>query len=147
GGVISLHNNVINAIEGGQLSASWTWIVMIVIAAVGALAIFLGDFRRRSAGLVAPPISITALKILAIVAACLIVAFVTNINRGRLVVIQGMPWVVLVVLAILALWTLLLGRTRFGRYVYAIGGNQEAARRAGINVNRVRTLAFLLCGL
>jgi D-xylose transport system permease protein len=148
GGVISLHNSIVNDIENGQLNSTWTWIVMIAIAAVASLVMFLGDLRRRSNGLVAPPLSITALKVVATVAACLIVAFVANINRGRFfTVIQGMPWAVLVVLAILAMWTLVLGRTRFGRYVYAIGGNAEAARRAGISVSRIRTMAFALCGL
>ena len=51
----------------------------------------------------------------------------------------------LIVLGVLALWTFLLGRTKFGRYVYAIGGNAEAARRAGVNLARIRTLAFMLC--
>jgi D-xylose transport system permease protein len=147
GGVISLHDPVINAIEGSQLSDSWTWIVMSVIAVLGALWLFFGDFRRRSSGLVAPPVSITVLKMLAIVAGCLVVAYVADLNRGRLVAIEGMPWAVLVVLAILVVWNVLLGRTRFGRYVYAIGGNAEAARRAGINVSRVRTMAFTMCGL
>jgi D-xylose transport system permease protein len=147
GGTIPLHDKIINGIEGASLSASWTWIVMIVIALLTALVIFIGDYRRRSSGLVAPPVSITTLKMLAVIAACLIVAYVTNLNRGRLIVIAGMPYAVLVVLAILAIWTLLLGRTRFGRYVYAIGGNAEAARRAGINVARTRTVAFTLCGL
>ncbi len=147
GGVITLQNTVINAIEGSQLSSGWTWLVMIMFAVLGALAIFRSDFSRKTNGLIAPPMSITALKMLATVAACLVVAYVANLNRGRLIVIQGMPWAVLVVLAILVLWNALLGRTRFGRYVYAIGGNAEAARRAGINVVRVRTLAFALCGL
>jgi D-xylose transport system permease protein len=147
GGVIALHNSVINAIEGGQLSGSWTWIVMSVIAVLGALTLFFADYRRRSNGLIAPPPSITAVKMAAVVVACLVVAYVANLNRGRLIVIQGMPWAVLVVLAVLVIWNLVLGRTRFGRYIYAIGGNAEAARRAGINVIRVRTLAFTLCGL
>jgi D-xylose transport system permease protein len=147
GGVITLHSTVINAIEGSQLSSSWTWIVMVLIAAFSAFMIFFGDYRRRTNGLIAAPMSITALKMLAIVIACLVVAWIANLNRGRAIVIQGMPWAVLVVLAILAAWTVLLGRTRFGRYVYAIGGNAEAARRSGINVVRVRTLAFTLCGL
>jgi D-xylose transport system permease protein len=147
GGVITLHNTVINAIENDQLSSGWTWVVMILIAVLSAFMIFFGDYRRRTNGLVAPPVSITALKMLAIVIACLVVVWIANLNRGRLIVIQGMPWAVLVVLAILGGWTVLLGRTRFGRYVYAIGGNAEAARRSGINVNRVRTLAFTLCGL
>jgi len=147
GGTITLRDPVINAIEGSQLNGSWTWTVMIVIAALGALGLFVSDFRRKSSGLAAPPLPITALKMLGIVAACLIVAYIADLNRGRLNPIEGMPWAVLVVLAILVAWNLMLGRTRFGRYVYAIGGNAEAARRAGINVSRVRTLAFTLCGL
>jgi D-xylose transport system permease protein len=147
GGTITLHNSVINAIENSQLSSGWTWIVMVVIAVLSALVIFVGDYRRRSNGLIAPPMSITALKMLGTIVACLVVAWVADLNRGRLIVIRGMPWAVLVVLGILALWTVLLGRTRFGRYVYAIGGNAEAARRAGINVSRVRMLAFTFCGL
>ena len=147
GGVISLHNSIINDIENGYLNPTATWIVMIVIAAVAGLIIFYGDIRRRTAGLVAPPLSVTLLKIAGIAAACIIVAWIANTNRGRLIVVEGMPWSVLVVLAILFLWTVLLGRTRFGRYVYAIGGNAEAARRAGISIVRIRTLAFMLCGL
>src|SRR6201996_1599599 len=147
GGVINLHNSIINDIESGYLSPTATWIVMIVIAAVAGLVIFYGDLRRRTAGLVAPPLSVTLLKIAGVVIASLIVAAIANTNRGRLIVLEGMPWSVLVVLAILFLWTVLLGRTRFGRYIYAIGGNAEAARRAGISIVRIRTLAFMLCGL
>jgi D-xylose transport system permease protein len=77
-----------------------------------------------------------------------VVVVVGNTNRGSLLLaVRGLPWVVLVVLGILVLYTGLLGRTRFGRYVYAIGGNTEAARRAGINTNRIRVMAFALCGL
>jgi len=147
GGVISLHNSIINDIENGYLNPTATWIVMIVIAAVAGLFIFYGDIRRRTAGLVAPPLSVTLLKIAGVAIACIVVAWIANTNRGRLIVVEGMPWSVLVVLAILFLWTVLLGRTRFGRYVYAIGGNAEAARRAGISIVRIRTLAFMLCGL
>jgi D-xylose transport system permease protein len=147
GGVISLHNSIINDIENGYLNPAATWIVMIVIAALAGLIIFYGDIRRRTAGLVAPPLSVTLLKIAGVAVACIVVAWIANTNRGRLIVVEGMPWSVLVVLAILFLWTVLLGRTRFGRYIYAIGGNAEAARRAGISIVRIRTLAFMLCGL
>ena len=147
GGVISLHNSIINDIENGYLNPTATWIVMIAIAAAAGLFIFYGDIRRRTAGLVAPPLSVTLLKIAGVAIACIVVAWIANTNRGRLIVVEGMPWSVLVVLAILFLWTMLLGRTRFGRYVYAIGGNAEAARRAGISIVRIRTLAFMLCGL
>jgi D-xylose transport system permease protein len=147
GGVINLHSSIINDIESGYLSPTATWIVLIAIAALAGLVLFYGDYRRRSAGLVAPPLSITMVKIAAIIVAAVVVALVANTNRGRAITLEGMPWSVLVVLAVLFLWTVLLGRTKFGRYIYAIGGNAEAARRAGISIVRVRTIAFTLCGL
>jgi D-xylose transport system permease protein len=55
--------------------------------------------------------------------------------------------VVLLVLAVLAMWTMLLGRTKFGRYMYAVGGNAEAARRAGVNLAMIRTIAFSLASM
>jgi D-xylose transport system permease protein len=147
GGVITLHNTVINDIENGQLSPTATWIVLIAIAVAAGAVLFYGDLRRRTAGLVAPPMSVTLLKIGAILVAAVVVALIANQNRGRAIVLEGLPWGVIVVLAILFVWTVLLGRTRFGRYVYAIGGNAEAARRAGVSIVRIRTLAFTLCGL
>jgi D-xylose transport system permease protein len=147
GGVINLHNNIVNDIESGYLSPVATWIVMMVIVGLAGLIMFYGDMRRRNAGLVAPPVSITLLKVAAVVAAGIIVVLIANTNRGRSITLEGMPWSVLVVLAVLFLWTVLLGRTRFGRYIYAIGGNAEAARRAGISIVKIRTLAFTLCGL
>jgi D-xylose transport system permease protein len=71
---------------------------------------------------------------------------VCNTNRGIRVPIRGVPWVVLIVLAVLALWTFVLGRTKFGRYIYAIGGNAEAARRAGVSLAWIRTAAFMCAG-
>jgi len=71
-----------------------------------------------------------------------------NTNRGHFIaVLHGVPWVVLVVLVVVVAYSFLLGRTRFGRYIYAIGGNAEAARRAGINLSRIRVAAFALAGL
>jgi D-xylose transport system permease protein len=147
GGVINLHNSIINDIEAGALSPTATWIVMIAIAVVAGAVLFYGDFRRRSAGLVAPPVSVTLLKIGGVAVAAIVIAVIANQNRGRLITLEGLPWAVLVVLAILVVWTVLLGRTKFGRYLYAIGGNTEASRRAGISIVRIRTIAFTLCGL
>src|SRR5207248_1642283 len=92
----------------------------------------------------APPASLTVVKMTAALLAGVGVVLICNTNRGRLVPIRGVPWVVLIVLGVLALWTFLLGRTSFGRYVYAIGGNPEAARRAGVNLSLIRTLCFTL---
>jgi D-xylose transport system permease protein len=147
GGVINLHSSIINDIEGGALSPTATWIVMIAIAVVAGGVLSYGDLRRRAAGLVAPPLSVTLLKVGGVVVAAVVISLIANQNRGRLITLEGLPWAVLVVLAILFVWTVLLGRTRFGRYLYAIGGSTEAARRAGISIVRIRTLAFTLCGL
>jgi D-xylose transport system permease protein len=148
GGIINLQNNVINDIESGALNPTASWIVMIVLVALAGLTLYMRDRNRRVSGLVAPPVSITLLKIAVIAIAGIVVVLVGNTDRGTaLFAVRGLPWVVLVVLAILVIYTVLLGRTRFGRYIYAIGGNAEAARRAGVNTNRIRVLAFALCGL
>ncbi|MFI5066804.1 MAG: sugar ABC transporter permease [Streptosporangiales bacterium] len=148
GGVIRLNNNVLNDIEAGALSPVASWIVMIALVVVAGAMMFLRDRRRRVNGLVAPPQSITLLKIGAMAVAGIVVVLIGNTNRGTLfLAVRGLPWVVLVVLGVLVVYTTLLGRTRFGRYIYAIGGSIEAARRAGVNTNRIRVLAFALCGL
>ena len=95
----------------------------------------------------APPPQLTVAKILAALAGGAALVLLCNADRGVLAPVYGMPWVVVLVFAVLAAWTYLLGRTRFGLYVYAIGGNAEAARRAGIRLPRIRTLAFMLCSL
>jgi D-xylose transport system permease protein len=95
---------------------------------------------------VAPPVGLTVAKIVFLAVAGAIVVAICNLNRslGTLPIV-GVPWVVPLLLAVLVAWTLLLERTQFGRHMYAVGGNAEAARRAGINVGRVRTIAFILC--
>jgi D-xylose transport system permease protein len=89
-------------------------------------------------------VGITFLKIVGAAVAGVVLVMICNTNRGVLVPIKGVPWIVLIVLGVCAAWTLLLGRTKFGRYVYAIGGNAEAARRAGVSVAGVRTMCFVL---
>ena len=89
----------------------------------------------------------TWLKVGAMAIAGVVLVLIGNTNRGVTIAVRGLPWVVLVVLVVLVAWSFLLGRTRFGRYIYAIGGNAEASRRAGINLNRIRVAAFALAGL
>ena len=147
GGTIRLDNNVLYNIEGGSLSPVAGWIVMAVAVCVMGAVMIGRDSRRRASNLAAPPLSVTLLKVALMAAAGVAVVWISNTNRGITTVVNGVPWVVLLVLALLVTWTVLLNRTRFGRYVYAIGGNAEAARRAGINLTRLRVLAFTLCGL
>jgi D-xylose transport system permease protein len=148
GGVISLNNNILNDVDGGFMSPAAGWIIMAVAVALAAAFFMLRDTRRRRSGLAAPPASVTALKIAAMAIAGVVLVLVGNTNRGRgITILHGLPWAVLLIMVVLVAWSVLLGRTRFGRYMYAIGGNAEAARRAGINLTRVRVAAFTLGGL
>jgi D-xylose transport system permease protein len=148
GGTIRLYNNVLNDIENGAMSPLTGWIVTAAAVVLGGALMLTRDSRRRAGGLAAPPPSVTWLKVAAMAVAGVVVVLIGNTNRGvGFVVVRGVPWVILVVLVVLVGWSFLLGRTRFGRYVYAIGGNAEAARRAGINLSRIRILAFVLAGL
>jgi D-xylose transport system permease protein len=148
GGTIRLYSNVLNDIENGAMSPLAGWIVMAAAVALGGALLVTRDSRRRTGGLAAPPASVTWLKVAAMAVAGVVVVLIGNSNRGTgFVVVEGVPWVMLVVLVMLVAWSFLLGRTRFGRYVYAIGGNAEAARRAGISLSRIRVLAFVLAGL
>ena len=138
---------VLYNLMAGTIDPTISWIGMgVVVVGIGGLMWF-GDARRRRAGLVAPPPSLTLLKIGLIAAAGIVVVAICNINRANIGVLAGVPWVVPIVLAVLAAWTILLERTKYGRYVYAIGGNPEAARRAGINVSLIVTIAFALCSM
>ena len=147
GGSIGNPNNIIYDLTAGNLSPAAGWIVMVVLVALAALFMITRDRRRRANGLVAPPLGVTLLKVAIMAIAGVVVVLISNTNRGVAITVEGVPWVVLIVLGVLVLWTVLTSRTKVGRYIYAIGGNAEAARRAGVNLITIRTLAFTLCGL
>jgi D-xylose transport system permease protein len=144
GGSLPINNNIINDVASGNLTPAAGWVVVLAIVAVMGVRIWRRESGRRSRGLAAPPASLSLLKIAGIAVTGVVIVLLCNTDRGRIVAVKGVPWVVLIVLAVLVGWTFLLGRTKFGRYIYAIGGNPEAARRAGVNLARIRTLAFVL---
>jgi D-xylose transport system permease protein len=136
---------VIYKLMWGTIDPVVSWIGMaVIVIALGAI-LWLGDSRRRRSGLVAPPVSLTVLKIVLIAIVAIVVVAICNVNRAAIGTLEGVPWVIPIVLAVLGAWTILLQKTRFGRYVYAIGGNREAARRAGIKVGTIVTWCFALC--
>jgi D-xylose transport system permease protein len=148
GGTIRMNSNVLLDIEIGFMSPVAGWIVTAAAVVLAGVFLVLRDNRRRASKLAAAPLSVTLFKVALMAVAGVVVELVGNTNRGSgFTVLRGVPWVVLVVLVVLVAWSVLLSRTRFGRYVYAIGGNAEAARRAGISLTRIRVLAFTLCGL
>jgi D-xylose transport system permease protein len=139
-GTVILQNDFVIGLANDFMDPGLAWVLMIVCSVLYAL-VQLARVRARSrAGLQTDPMLITALRIGGLALALAIVVAVANEDRG-------VPWVAVVVGALLVFWTYILNRTRFGRHIYAVGGNAEAARRAGIDVDRVRILCFAFCSL
>jgi D-xylose transport system permease protein len=147
GGSIQIQDPVLTGISSGTLSRLWGWAVMLVGVAGFAVVTWRRDARRRESGLVAAPPTLTWAKIGAALLGGIGLILLVNADRGVLAPVFGLPWVVLLVVAVLVAWAYLLGRRRFGLYVYAVGGNAEAARRAGVNLARIRTAGFVLSAL
>lgn len=149
GGTVPIHNAVINDLANGTLSRVAGWgLAAVVVIAYAAITLWRRMVRSRRGLHEATPASIALFKIGAVILAAIAIVAICNVNRGvPAFPFSGMPWVIPIVFCVLLTWSFLLGRTRFGRYVYAIGGNAEAARRAGIRLARIRTLAFMLGGL
>ncbi len=145
GGVINISNNVIDDLVSGSMTPAAGWITLVVVVGLFALVSVASTARRRAQGLSAPPLSITILTIAAVAVAGIVLVYICNLNRGVLTSVRGVPWVIPFILLVLATQSFLLTRTRLGRYMYAIGASPEAARRAGIKVARIRTIAFGLC--
>jgi D-xylose transport system permease protein len=131
----------------GRFSPVVGWILLAVLVGAVGTGLWLRDAGKRRRGLETPPRSLTAMRIALIAAAGTAVVAICNVNRAHSGTIEGVPYIIAIVLVVLAAWTVLLQRTRFGRYVYAIGGNPEAARRAGVSLPTVRTWGFVLASL
>ena len=163
-GNISITDKVVNGFDHNQLSVWGGWLFAAIVVGGFVLNKLFAQALRRRGGLPAEPYSIVALKVAALTVGTVVFVYALNLNRslhtnpvptnvnGKIVFLtppklQGVPWVVPIVVGFLVLWTFVLTRTRYGRHVYAVGGNEEAARRAGIAVDRVRISVFVLCSL
>jgi len=140
------NQNFIYDMVQGLISPVIGWIVLaVVVVGVGASQ-WRREAARRRRNLVTPPQSLTAIRIALIAIVGAAVVIVCSVDRGTsLKHVTGIPWVIPIVLVVLAAWTLVLQRTRYGRYIYAIGGNPESARRAGVSLPKIRIWAFALC--
>jgi D-xylose transport system permease protein len=136
-GTVNLNPGLLTDLAGKFLSDSAGWIVAIVCIALFAVVTLSGYRRRVASGLSAPPVALIGIRIAAVAVAGLLFVYVVNQDRG-------VPVAVLILLAFVAAFDFMTRRTRFGRYIYAVGGNMEAARRAGIPVFRVRVIVFTL---
>jgi D-xylose transport system permease protein len=160
-GNISITDTFITNLYNGQMAPWLGWLVALV-GIVGYALLKLQQVTSRSrAGLIAEPITLVALKVGSMAVLGAVAVYLLNLNRGgtgtsqlinqggKLVLVkppalQGVPWVVLLIGFFFALWTFVLTRTRYGRHVYAVGGNTEAARRAGIRVDLIRISVFVI---
>lgn len=150
GGTVNIQNPVVRNLASDLLSPTATWLVIAIFIGLFALNEFWTRRNREKAGLRAKPISIMIVQIGLIAAVGLVMGYIFNINRAlnaQAQPIEGMPVVAVIMLVLLVVLTFVAERTRFGRYVYAIGGNKEAARRAGIRVERIRVIVFMIASV
>jgi D-xylose transport system permease protein len=138
-GVIGIQDQQIIDVANYVLTKNTGWIVATVFTVLLAVASFGAHFSRRRAGLPTGNLLLTAGRV--VFYGGLTFAAVAVCNHSR-----GVPLVGLIVVFVVVLFAYLAGRTTFGRHVYAVGGNAEAARRAGINVALIRILCFVISG-
>lgn len=136
-GTIVIQDPVVLGIANSYLPVVWGWVM--AAAAVGAYAATMVSQRvsQQRRNLASRPVLVDVVSIAGLAA---VAAFAVNYaNRDR-----GVPVAAVIVLVLLVFWSFVANRTRFGRYVYAVGGNPEAARRAGIDVDRIRIAVFMI---
>jgi D-xylose transport system permease protein len=147
GGSVRIDDPVISGIANDNLTPFWGWILTIAVIAGYATITLWGHHRKVAQNLQHQPLAVVVAQNIALAVILLAVTYLLNQNRSvnPNFPIEGIPYVLPVVAVLLILWTFILGRTTFGRHVYAVGGNSEAARRAGIGVDRIRILVFICC--
>ncbi len=153
-GSINLHSDIIITLQGlnGKFVPIWLGWALLAVLVVGYAILKLHDAAgRRRDGLPAVPTIATLTKTIGL--AVIGAAFVYVMGIDRTLVKNaffssnstGMPWSVVMLLILFVVWNFVLTRTRYGVHIYAVGGSDEAARRAGIRVARVRTSVFVIC--
>ncbi len=146
GGLYRIQQPEILAIQNSNLPPWGGWVMLAVALVISASTSLLDRRRRARAGVPSRTIMLLWIRLGAIAIIGGIVVALLNQNRGTgFLAVAGVPIVVPITLAILWLGTFVLDRTRFGRYIYAVGGNAEAARRAGIKVVGIKWAAFVVC--
>jgi D-xylose transport system permease protein len=139
-GTVILQNDFVVGLANDFIPTTLSWI-LVIIGSLAYAGVQLARVRSRAkAGLPAEPVLLVAIRVGALLLALAIVVGVANEDRG-------VPYVGVLVGVLLVLLTFVLRRTTFGRHVYAVGGNAEAARRAGINVDRIRIAVFAICSM
>ena len=148
GSNISIGDKTVLAIANKNVTPLLGWIMLVVGVAAYAAVLLVRSRRRASRELTTDPLALIAMRVATLAVAGGIAVYVLNLERSRnaiVVSLKGVPIVVPIIGILLILWTFVLHRTAYGRHLYAVGGNKEAARRAGINVDAIRISAFVIC--
>ena len=147
GGTVPVRDEVLRGITIKSMPPVAGWIVVVALLALYGGLLFWRQRRLTQKNLQRPPASLVAVKFGGLALVVVVVTVILSQNRSRVPTFQiaGIPYAVFVVGALLIFWTFVFGRTAYGRHMYAVGGNTEAARRAGINVDRLRMSAFVIC--
>ena len=148
GGTIRMEDPTILSVENSNMSPSLSWVFYIACSALYILSGLRKMYLRQKAGLASELRQLWLFKTIALLGISGVAVFALNLERSnnpQLVSLKGIPYVVPVSLLLLVIGTFILNRTAFGRHLYAVGGNAEAARRSGINVKWVRISAFVIC--
>ena len=138
-GTIRVQDERVVDIANGFLSDVWGWVLAAAVVVAFGLSQLRNALVRRAGGLGAKPTVVIALQVLGLAVALGAAVWFANKDRG-------VPYVTVILGVFLVFWSFVAGRTRFGRHVYAVGGSAEAARRAGISVDRVRIAVFMISG-
>lgn len=148
GGTIPVRDSVILAIMNNNLPVLWGWI-LTVVAIVAYAGVGLNHRRmRHAAGLPAEPIALLAVKVGGLAVLLAVVTYLLSLERSVNPVLnslKGVPIIVPIAGVFVVVLTFVLKRTAYGRHIYAVGGNAEAARRAGINVQGIKISCFVIC--
>ncbi|RKS77644.1 D-xylose transport system permease protein [Motilibacter peucedani] len=137
----------INGFANKNVSPTLGWLLFVVVLGIYTAYTIFRSVRRSAAGLAAEPLTAVVARAAALIVLGAIIVGFLNQERSpnpKVTSIQGMPYVVPLILFIMIFWTFVLTRTSFGRHIYATGGNAEAARRAGIDVQRMKTAVFAI---
>jgi D-xylose transport system permease protein len=136
-GTININDKFIVDLVGTFFSDVVGWVIAVALIVVYALIALAGRQRRVSAGLEATPTGQLVVRIVAVAIPVLATVWVVNQDRG-------LPLALVILVGFVMIFDYVTQRTRFGRHIYAVGGNEEAARRAGINTGRIRIAVFAL---
>jgi D-xylose transport system permease protein len=138
-GVIVIQDNMVNNFSNYFFSDAGGWILAGLVSAAYVFGTLGAALSGRRHGIPIRDPILFVLRLIIVPAIAFVTVWILNKDRG-------VPFALLLVVGGLVVWTYVAKRTTFGRHVYAVGGNAEAARRAGINVPRIRILVFMISG-